>query len=196
MARPDRLPLTAPPPAAQRSFVASPTLVVAAIAVGWRAPRSTGPVTACSRSPASGRGWCWGSGRKARGRAAPAARPQAPLRVHGQPRFDGRHLGDLRRRPGLVPVHRQEAARRDPAVRLGDARRPLHLHRPQNAARRAAEHRRGHPPDQVGTVGGDLPRGDADPRRPAAARSRRAASTWRWTRAPTSCRSQSGGPAR
>ena len=32
------------------------------------------------------------------------------LRVHAQPRVDGRHLGGVRRRPGVVSFHRQEAA--------------------------------------------------------------------------------------
>ena len=65
----------------------------------------------------------------------------------------------------------------------------------QNAAGGAAEHGRGGAPDQVGPVGRHLSRRGRARATAGWGRSRRAASTWRWSRAPTSSRSRSAARA-
>ena len=96
------------------------------------------------------------------------------------------------RHAGIVPFHRQEAAGAHPAVRLGDARREASSSSTaRTRSRRGGRSSEAARADPGGPVGRDLSRRDAHPRRARWAPSRRAASTWRSTRAPTSCRSRS-----
>ena len=80
------------------------------------------------------------------------------------------HLGDVR---GGCRCRFRFIAKKQlgphPALRLGDARGPLHLHRSPERGRGPAQHRRGGAPDRGWPVGRDLPRRDAHPRRPAGA---------------------------
>ncbi len=90
---------------------------------------------------------------------------RAAVRLHGQSCEHVRHLVALHRDSVPGAHDRQEAARPDPLLRLGHARRPLHLHRSPESNRRPPQHRRGGAPDKARSFGADLPRRDAHARR-------------------------------